>query len=233
MEKIKIITKKNNNYSKIKNVIYLIAILNKKYGVSIYHSLQFFDLEDSSNTDYIYATKLIAKPTNDIKEGFKLLELYETKEDYNLLVKNYRDIERKINEELANDFKENNPLKVTFIRKEDDEDGQILKANKSYNAKRNQLLGQFYRRKDIEEILHYEYIVQLMKSEDHKYIKLKKALNRIDDYIVKDFELIKSFIIETLHSKINDENVKPQQAVLYERMIEDIKPLQKAKVVKI
>ena len=227
------ITKKNNNYGKIKNVIYLIAILNKKYGVSIYHSLQFFDLEDSSNTDYIYATKLIAKPTNDIKEGFKLLELYETKEDYNLLVKNYRDIERKINEELANDFKENNPLKVTFIRKEDDEDGQILKANKSYNAKRNQLLGQFYRRKDIEEILHYEYIVQLMKSEDHKYIKLKKALNRIDDYIVKDFELIKSFIIETLHSQINDENIKPQQAVLYERMIEDIKPLQKAKVVKI
>ena len=227
------ITKKNNNYGKIKNVIYLIAILNKKYGVSIYHSLQFFDLEDSSNTDYIYATKLIAKPTNDIKEGFKLLELYETKEDYNLLVKNYRDIERKINEELANDFKENNPLKVTFIRKEDDEDGQILKANKSYNAKRNQLLGQFYRRKDIEEILHYEYIVNLMKNEDHKYIKLKKALNRIDDYIVKDFELIKSFIIETLHSQINDENIKPQQAVLYERMIEDIKPLQKAKVVKI
>ena len=233
MEKIKMITKKNNNYGKIKNVIYLIAILNKKYGVSIYHSLQFFDLEDSSNTDYIYATKLIAKPTNDIKEGFKLLELYETKEDYNLLVKNYRDIERKINEELANDFKENNPLKVTFIRKEDDEDGQILKANKSYNAKRNQLLGQFYRRKDIEEILHYEYIVNLMKNEDHKYIKLKKALNRIDDYIVKDFELIKSFIIETLHSQINDENIKPQQAVLYERMIEDIKPLQKAKVVKI
>ena len=227
------ITKKNNNYGKIKNVIYLIAILNKKYGVSIYHSLQFFDLEDSSNTDYIYATKLIAKPTNDIKEGFKLLELYETKEDYNLLVKNYRDIERKINEELANDFKENNPLKVTFIRKEDDEDGQVLKANKSYNAKRNQLLGQFYRRKDIEEILHYEYIVNLMKNEDHKYIKLKKALNRIDDYIVKDFELIKSFIIETLHSQINDENIKPQQAVLYERMIEDIKPLQKAKVVKI
>ncbi|MBR8081768.1 hypothetical protein KDX23_03310 [Burkholderia vietnamiensis] len=227
------ITKKNNNYGKIKNVIYLIAILNKKYGVSIYHSLQFFDLEDNSNTDYIYATKLIAKPTNDIKEGFKLLELYETKEDYNLLVKNYRDIERKINEELANDFKENNPLKVTFIRKEDDEDGQILKANKSYNAKRNQLLGQFYRRKDIEEILHYEYIVNLMKNEDHKYIKLKKALNRIDDYIVKDFELIKNFIIKTLHSQINDENIKPQQAVLYERMIEDIKPLQKAKVVKI
>lgn len=227
------ITKKNNNYGKIKNVIYLIAILNKKYGVSIYHSLQFFDLEDSSNTDYIYATKLIAKPTNDIKEGFKLLELYETKEDYNLLVKNYRDIERKINEELANDFKENNPLKVTFIRKDDDEDGQILKANKSYNAKRNQLLGQFYRRKDIEEILHYEYMVNLMKNEDGKYIKLKKALNRIDDYIVKDFEFIKSFIIETLHSQINDENIKPQQAVLYERMIEDIKPLQKAKVVKI
>lgn len=227
------ITKKNNNYGKIKNVIYLIAILNKKYGVSIYHSLQFFDLEDGSNTDYIYATKLIAKPTNDIKEGFKLLELYETKEDYNLLVKNYRDIERKINEELANDFKENNPLKVTFIRKEDDEDGQILKANKSYNAKRNQLLGQFYRRKDIEEILHYEYMVNLMKNEDSKYMKLKKALNRIDDYIVKDFELIKNFIIKTLHSQINDENIKPQQAVLYERMIEDIKPLQKAKVVKI
>lgn len=227
------ITKKNNNYGKIKNAIYFIAILNKKYGVSIYHSLQFFDLEDSSNTDYIYATKLIAKPTNDIKEGFKLLELCETKEDYNLLIKNYRDIERKINEELANDFKENNPLKVTFIRKEDDEDGQILKANKSYNAKRNQLLGQFYRRKDIEEILHYEYMVQLMKNEDTKYIKLKKALNRIDDYIVKDFELIKSFVIETLHSKINDENIKLQQAVLYERMIEDIKPLQKAKVVKI
>ena len=83
------ITKKNNNYGKIKNVIYLIAILNQKYGISIYHSLQFFDLEDSTNTDYIYATKLIAKPTNDIKEGFKLLDLYEVNEKYKLLVQNY------------------------------------------------------------------------------------------------------------------------------------------------
>ena len=150
MEKIKMITKKNNNYGKIKNVIYLIAILNQKYGISIYHSLQFFDLEDSTNTDYIYATKLISKPTNDIKEGFKLLNLYEVDEKYKSLLQNYRDIERKINEDLAYYFKENNPLKITFIRKEDDEDGQILKANKTYNAKRNQLLGQFYRRKDIE-----------------------------------------------------------------------------------
>ena len=227
------ITKKNNNYGKIKNVIYLIAILNQKHGISIYHSLQFFDLEDSTNTDYIYATKLIAKPTNDIKEGFKLLDLYQVNEKYKLLVQNYRGIERKINEELAYDFKENNPLKITFIRKEDDEDGQILKANKTYNAKRNQLLGQFYRRKDIEEVFHYDYMKPIFLSNDVRYTKLKKALNRIDDYIVKYFELIKGFIIKTLHSQIKDENIKPQQAVLYERMIEDIKPLQKAKVVKI
>lgn len=227
------ITKKNNNYGKIKNVIYLIAILNQKYGISIYHSLQFFDLEDESNTDYIYATKLIAKPTNDIKYGFKLLELYEVSEKYKSLVQNYRDIERKINEDLAYDFKENNPLKITFIRKEDDEDGQILKANKSYNAKRNQLLGQFYRRKDIAEVLSYDYMKPLILSDDKRYIKLKKALNKIDDHIVRDFDSIKNFIIKTLHSQINDENIKPQQAVLYERMIEDIKPLQKAKVVKI
>ena len=232
MEKIKMITKKNNNYGKIKNVIYLIAILNRKYGISIYHSLQFFDLEDSTNTDYIYATKLISKPTNDIKDGFKLLDLYEVDEKYKSLLQNYRDIEIKINEDLAYDFKENNPLKITFIRK-DDGDGQILKANKSYNAKRNQLLGQFYRRKDIEEVLHYDYMKPLLLSNDVRYIKLKKSLNKIDDYIVNDFELIKGFIIKTLHSQINDENIKPQQAVLYERMIEDIKPLQKAKVVKI
>ena len=226
------ITKKNNNYGKIKNVIYLIAILNRKYGISIYHSLQFFDLEDSTNTDYIYATKLISKPTNDIKDGFKLLDLYEVDEKYKSLLQNYRDIEIKINEDLAYDFKENNPLKITFIRK-DDGYGQILKANKSYNAKRNQLLGQFYRRKDIEEVLHYDYMKPLLLSNDVRYIKLKKSLNKIDDYIVNDFELIKGFIIKTLHSQINDENIKPQQAVLYERMIEDIKPLQKAKVVKI
>lgn len=227
------ITKKNNNYGKIKNVIYLIAILNKKYGISIYHSLQFFDLEDSTNTDYIYATKLISKPTNDIKEGFKLLELYEVNEDYNKIVGTYRSIEKGINEELAYYFKENNPLKFTFFNKDDEEKREIAKENKTYNAKRNQLLGQFYRRKDIEEVFHYDYMKPLFLSNDVRYTKLKKALNRIDDYIVKDFELIKGFIIKTLHSQIKDENIKPQQAVLYERMIEDIKPLQKAKVVKI
>ena len=76
-------------------------------------------------------------------------------------------------------------------------------------------------------------IKPLILSNDVRYIKLKKALNKIDDHIVIDFDSIKNFIIKTLHSQINDENIKPQQAVLYERMIEDIKPLQKAKVVKI
>lgn len=62
------------------------AILKSKVR-NIYLSLIAADLEDSTNTDYIYATKLISK-TNQyyIKEGFKLLDLYEVNEDYNKIV---------------------------------------------------------------------------------------------------------------------------------------------------
>ena len=232
------IKKKNENYELAKSVALICYIFNSVLGISIRHSLTYFNFDNENfESCYLYVHKLLKTPTNEVKSNLsmileKLPSIYELilNDNFFKLLNKYREVETEINMCMVVYFKEKYPLKNTFISKDGDDAFQ-LQLNKSYNAKRNQELGQFFRKKEIAEIFEYKY---LSNVNEHSKNELKKCLYRIDDFVINIFnDVILPEIKKIINTSLLDENLKKNQILMMQRLEEDLKPLKKSKVIKI